>query len=281
MMAVEPDRDALRLALDREGGRVARMVRGSASLDVPVPGLDWTAGQAAMHLNVIYRSFATVVRGEDFGTGLADVTAGGRTLPEVTAAANAFALSVFKPGPPDQAADDLAAGAAELLAALDAAQDLHAECPTPWYGPYATRPVGTLAALAVSETLVHGRDLALALGGDRRLDARSARAAAPVVMSEMMPPLFDPDRAGAFTGRFEIRIRGAQRFLLHIDGGQAWTTRTGGQRADCVVSFAPAAALLIGLGRLPVWRAVATGGARSFGRRPWLGLRLSTMFLTP
>jgi hypothetical protein len=37
--------------------------------------------------------------------------------------------------------------------------------------------------------------------------------------------------------------------------------------------------LLIGYGRLPVWRGIATGKALAFGRRPWLGPRFPTLFL--
>jgi uncharacterized protein (TIGR03083 family) len=281
MMAVEPDRQALCRALDAESHRVARLVRGSAHLDGPVPGLDWTAGQVTVHLNVIYRAFAAAVRGAEFGVDLTSVTAGGQTLPQVAAAVNAFALEQFPTGPPGETADALEAGAAELVAAVGTQQDLRAERVTPWYGPDMTRSVGGLTALAVSETLVHGRDLALALGGDRRVAPGPAATVAATVLSEMMPALLDQRRAGRFNGRFELRIRGGQRFVLHVADGKSWTTAAPGSGVDCVLSLSGVTALLVGLGRMPLWRAVAGGGAMAFGRRPWLGLRLHSLFLTP
>jgi uncharacterized protein (TIGR03083 family) len=281
MMTVEPDRQAVRQALDTESHRVAGRVRGSARLDGPVPGLDWTVGQVAAHLSVIYHAFAAAVRGEDFGADLSGVSGGGQTLPQVTAAVNAFALELFPLGSPGEAADALESGAAELLAAVAEQPDLQVDRVTPWYGPGMTRTVGGLAALAVSETLVHGRDLALALGGDRRLAPEAAAAVAATVLSEMMPGLLDQRRAGRVSGRFELRIRGGQRFVLHIEHGKGWTTAAPGSGVDCVMWLSGSTALLVGLGRMPLWRAVAGGGALAFGRKPWLGLRLPSLFLTP
>jgi len=64
---VEPDRDALRAALDRESHRLVDRVRSSVHLDAPVPGLDWSAGQLVAHLCVVYRAFALAVRGDGYG----------------------------------------------------------------------------------------------------------------------------------------------------------------------------------------------------------------------
>jgi uncharacterized protein (TIGR03083 family) len=287
MMTVEPDRQAVRQALDTESHRVAGLVRGSAHLDGPVPGLDWTVGQVAAHLSVVYHAFAAAVRGEDFGADLSGVTGGtggtggGQTLPQVTAAVNAYALGLFPLGSPGEAADALERGAAELRAAIAAQPDLQTDRGTPWYGPGMTRTVGGLAALAVSETLVHGRDLALALGGGRRLAPEAATAVAATVLSEMMPGLLDQQRAGQLSGRFELRIRGGQRFVLHIEHGKGWTTPAPESGIDCVMWLSGSTALPVGLGRMPLWRAVAGGGALAFGRKPWLGLRLPSLFLTP
>ena len=277
-MTVEPDREAVCAALGQESRRVARLVRGCARLDAPVPGLAWTTGQVAVHLSVIYRIFAATLRGEPFGAELADA---GSTLAQATAAANALALEVFTPGAPAEAAGELEAGAAELGAAVASCPDLRAACPAPWYGPEVTVTAGALAAIGVSETLVHGHDLGRAVGGGQRLPAGPATAVAATVMSAMMPLLLDPAQAGGFTGGFDIRVRGGQRFVLRVADGKAWAEPPGGQRADCVVWVSGRTALLTGMGRQPLWRAVLTGGIVAFGRRPWIAPRLRTMFPPP
>ncbi|GAB1640587.1 hypothetical protein KRMM14A1259_10100 [Krasilnikovia sp. MM14-A1259] len=231
---VEPDRDAVRAALDRESRRLIDHVRSSAHLDTPAPGLDWTAGQLVAHLCVVYRAFALAVRGDDYGEDITAHLGTGHTLPEVVASTNARALSVVSFPGPREAADGLRECADELLAALDTGPDLRAARPTPWYGTGVTRTVGTLAALSVSESVVHGYDLAGALRARPWLDERSAASAAPTVMSEMLPLLVDPARARGFTGSFEVRIRRAPRFVLQLDAGQARTVPAGGRpTASC------------------------------------------------
>ena len=279
-MIVEPDRDALRAAVDRESRRLVDRVRSSAHLDAPAPGLDWTAGQLVVHLCVVYRAFALAVRGDDYGQDIAANWGTGVTLPEVVASTNARALAVISFPGPREAADGLRGCADELLAALDTGPDFRADRPTPWYGTGVTRTVGTLAALSVSESLVHGYDLARALRTRPRLDERSAAAAAPTVMSEMLPLLVDP-AARDFTGSFEVRIRRAARFVIRLDAGQAWAVPADGRTVDCVLSLSGCDALLVGFRRRKLWRAIASGGALAFGRRPWLGSRFHTLFRLP
>jgi hypothetical protein len=281
-MIVEPDPGALRAALDRESRRLVDRVRSAALLDAPAPGLDWTAGQVVAHLCVVYRAFALAVRGEDLGAEITANLGAGDTLPEVVASTNARALAVVSFPGPRKAADGLRECADELLAALDAGPDLSADRATPWYGAGMTRTAGTLAALGVSESVVHGYDLAGALRTRPWLDEESAAAAAPIVMSEMLPLLVDPVSARGFRGSYEVRIRRAPRFVIRLDGGQARTAPSGGGgEVDCVLSLSGCDALLVGFRRRRLWRAMASGGALAYGRRPWLGLRFTTLFQLP
>ncbi|MFI5495121.1 maleylpyruvate isomerase N-terminal domain-containing protein [Actinoplanes sp. NPDC051859] len=280
-MIVDPDPTALRAALDRESRHLIDRVRASVHLDAPAPGLDWTAGQLVAHLCVVYRVFALAVRGADYG---ADITANlgtGTAVPDVVAATNALALEAVSFTGPRAAADGLRECADELLAALDTRPDFAAERITPWYGNGMTRTVGTLAALCVSESVVHGYDLARALRIRPWLHERSAAAAAPTVMSEMLPLLVDPTGAGGFTGSFEVRVRRAPRFVIGVAAGRAWVAPADGRPVDCVLALSGCDALLVGFRRRRLGRAIATGGALSFGRRPWYGLRFPTLFRLP
>jgi hypothetical protein len=280
-MIIEPDRDALRAALDRESSRLVERVRSSGDLDGRAPGLDWTAGQVAAHLCVVYRAFALAVRGEELTQGIVENMGAGETLRDVVASTNARALAVVSFPGPREAADGLRECADELLAALDTGPDLRAARPTPWYGTGVTRTVGTLAALTVSESVVHGFDLAGALRTRPWLDEQSAAAAAPTVMSEMLPLLVDPVGARGFTGSFEVRIRRAPRFMLRLENGKAWAAPVEGREADCLLSLSGVDALLVGFRRRQLWQSIASGGAFAFGRQPWLGLRFHTLFRLP
>ena len=280
-MIVEPDPAALRAALDRESRRLVDRVGPGADLGAPAPGLDWTAGQVVAHLCVVYRAFALAVRGEELTEEIAANLGTGDTLPEVVASTNARALAAVTFPGPREAADALRECADELLAALDTGPELDAARPTPWYGTGVTRTVGTLAALSVSESVVHGHDLARALRTRPWLDETSAVAATPTVMSAMLPLLVDPARARGFAGSFEIRIRRAPRFVVRLADGEARILPAGGREADCVLSLTACDALLVAFHRRELWRAIASGGALAYGRRPWLGLRFHTLFRLP
>jgi uncharacterized protein (TIGR03083 family) len=287
MTSVEPDRRAVRQGLVRETERVAKMVRDCAPLNGPVPGLDWTKAQLVAHLWAICEAFATTLRGEDFVERFGEQFAGsygtGPTLPEAVAATNAKVVRDASFPSAAAAADALASGAAALVAAFDTRPDLTLPLPAPWYGREVALPAGNLVALAVSEFLVHGYDLGRAAGASLRpsaATAASATAVAAAVMSEMLPRVLDQRGAGRFTGSFEVRIRGGERFVLRIAGGRARSEPAGGKDVDCVLSLSAYHALLMGFDRISVWQAIASGKAWASGRRPWLALRFRNLFLT-
>ena len=285
MTSVQPDGGAVRQALAHASERVARLVRQGAPLDGPVPGLEWTKAQLVAHLLAICEAFASTLRGEDFvqrfGPEFVGSYGSGPTLRDAVAATNAKVVKGASFATPAAAADALTSGAAALLDAFSSHQDLSARRPAPWYGPEVALPAGNLLSLAVSELLVHGYDLARAVGADLRpspASAASATAVAAAVMSEMLPRILDERAASGFTGSFEVRVRGGQRFVLRIADGRAWSEPAAGRNADCVLSLSGYHALLMGYDRVPAWRVIASGKAWAFGRRPWLGLRFDQLF---
>jgi uncharacterized protein (TIGR03083 family) len=280
-MTVPLDPQAVLPALAEQSSRVARSVRGGGRLGVPVPGLAWTAGQLAAHLASVYQAFAGTVSGEFRDEQLDRVVAGHTTLPTAIAAANAYIVDLLATDDPAAAADALETGAGKLLAVLRDEPDFSRSVPTPWYDAEMTRTVGTLAALAVSETLVHGYDMARALRVALPMSAASAAAVAPTVMSEMLPLLLDAERAEGFVAGFELRVRGGKPFALYVADGVARSAPAGGPNIDCVISLHPCSALLIGFRRVSLRSAALTGRAFAFGRRPWLSLRFHELFQTP
>lgn len=288
MASVEPDSGAVRQALEHATSQLVDLARTAVPLDGPVPGLAWTRAQLVGHLCAICEAFAVTLRGEDFaarfGAEFVGTYGSGVSLRDAVAATNAAVVSHASFPTPAAAADALTAGAAELLRAFGTDSYLGALLPAPWYGPEVTMPAGSLLALAVSEFLVHGYDLARAVGAGLRPSAAaqtSATAVAATVMSEMLPRVVDQSSAGRFAGSFEIRVRGGQRFVLRIADGRARSEAAGSRDVDCVLSLSAYPALLMGFNRVPVWRVIASGNAVAFGRRPWLGLRFDRLFRTP
>lgn len=284
MWTVTPDRQAVSEAFAKESERVAERIRGSRDLRDPVPGLKWTVGELAAHLTAVYLVFGAALRGGYQDPELERAVAGAGAdggLPGTIAAANDYAVGLLAAHDARTAADGLAAQAAAYLEALAARDDLAGEVSTPWYGIGTTRNVGTLASLAVTESLVHGRDLALAVRADPMMSQSSAAAAAPTVMSAMLPLLFDGGKAKGMKADYELRLRGGQRFALRVADGNAECFEAGGRGVDCVLTLDPRAALLIGFSRRSLAHTVLSGGVIAHGRRPWLGLRFPSLFTTP
>lgn len=287
MWSVTPDRRAVSEAFAQESERVVDLVRGCRDLRDPVPGLAWSVSGLAAHLTAVYMSFGATMRGDQPVPGLSDAVAAvgdGVGLPAKIAAANEYAIETLTAESALSAAQGLATHAAAFLDALAAQDDLTRELDTPWYGVGMTRSVGALASLAVTESLVHGRDLALAVHADPRMSQTSAAAATPTVMSAMLPLLFAGERAAAHRAVYELRLRGGERFLIRVADGRAEcfdVAERGTRKVDCVISLDPRAALLIGFGRSSLARAVLNGAAFAGGRRPWLGLRFPALFATP
>ena len=281
MMSVVPDREAVRRTLETEGGRLADLVRMAPHLGGAVPGLTWTTGQVAAHVASVYQDFAATIRGEVPDDLFDGVTEPAPTVPETLSRTNDVGIGNIGLSSPAEAARKLEEGAKAMLAAIDATPDLQVPCPAPWYGPGITHTAGALAALSVSETLMHTRDIGRGIGVRTRMSAASAVVAAPVMMSEMMPLVLSEEGARGFIGSFKILFRGGAGFVVYVAGGSVWTEAVAAQKVDCVVSLDPRSALMIAHDRQTTARIVLSGGLIPYGRRPWLALKLRKLFLAP
>lgn len=284
-MTVHVDRDALAATLRAETGRLAAMLDAAPDLEAPVPGLDWRVHDVAAHLFTVYGVFGAAIAGVDTASLFAD-TPDRDTVPGRVAEVNRAAIAHISFDSPAHAATMLSEAAARLVTALEGVDDVDARRAAPWYGTDTTHRIATIASLAGTETLVHGRDIALALHARRpgvrhAVTPASAALVTPVVMTEMLPYMVDIRAAAGVQVRYEVRLRGAASFAVRVAEGIATTGPVVPGEADCVLSITPVAALLTGFGRLPVWRAIAAGQSIAYGRRPWLGPRFPRLFLRP
>ena len=69
--------------------------------------------------------------------------------------------------------------------------------------------------------------------------------------------------------------------MLTIKNGAATVEPWASQPVDCHLSADPAAFLLLGYGRIGQWRAIGRGQLLAWGRKPWLALRLRSLFFNP
>jgi uncharacterized protein (TIGR03083 family) len=266
---------ALRSDLDRFTALIASEP-SAASLAKPVPGLTWTAGEVISHVTAVLTAMAATLRGEalPFADAIEDLPATG-TVPvnQIVAIANERGVEAYKPVDVDSAAVMISEAGKELIEAVSQAADPSRVCPTPWYGIGATRTAGTLAAVTHGELLMHGLDLARALGRPWELPRASAAPVAYALLSGMAPYMVT-DAGRALTATFALSIRGGERIVVRFANGAMTTEALVGRvHADCRMSMDPAAVLMTGYGRASQWPYIARGQLLAYGREPWLAMK--------
>ncbi|MEU1408946.1 maleylpyruvate isomerase family mycothiol-dependent enzyme [Streptomyces sp. NPDC005728] len=255
---------------------IAALLRGVPDTAVPVPGSEWTVGEAAAHLALANELMADLAAGRErpYGDG----------TPQSLAAANAQSLTEFG----ERRADPLATMITEQAEVfLDAMGATTAEGATGAVdGPAPTTPLGpldrpVLASYLLTHMLGHGYDLALALGRPHMVDRARVGLCMPFMLS-VMPRVADTAATAGLTARYTIRLRGGEAFGVSLtDGAVQVTPGTPVGRSDCTILLDPVAFLLIALGRLNPWRAIARGQVIAWGARPWLAPRFPTLFTAP
>jgi len=140
--------------------------------------------------------------------------------------------------------------------------------------------VATLTAMLLGEQLIHGYDMAAAVGRRWKIPSRDAALVFPGAQV-LMPMMVKPSAAARRPVSYEMLVGRQSRFVVRLDHGRGLVEPAQGQRVDCHIAGHPVALLLIGYGRIHYLRAIATGKMMVWGRRPWLALRFPGSFYNP
>ncbi|MFF4038042.1 maleylpyruvate isomerase family mycothiol-dependent enzyme [Streptomyces sp. NPDC001816] len=248
---------------------IAALLRGVPDTTVPVPGSEWTVGEAAAHLALANELMADLAAGRErpYGDG----------TPQSLAAANEESLAVFE----ERRAEPLATMIAEQAEAfLDAMTRTSAQDPAPTT-PLGPMDRGVLASYLLTHMLGHGYDLARALDRPHMVDGPRVSLCIPFMLS-VMPRVTNTAATTGLTARYTVRLRGGEAFGVALADGAVQVTPGAPQdRSDCTILIEPTAFLLVALGRLNPWRAIARGQILAWGPKPWLAPRFPTLFTAP
>ncbi|MFF6869580.1 MULTISPECIES: maleylpyruvate isomerase N-terminal domain-containing protein [unclassified Streptomyces] len=277
----ERARAALAAAIPRLVGLLRAVPDPDAESGVPV----WSVGDVGTHLAAVYLAYTALVSPET-ATEWKDVLASaegaltGGTFVERITAMNARSVTLF--GREERAGTaDFVAERGETF--LRVTEGLAPDTPVsaPWYGdvPFT---LATVTGLMLSETLVHGLDIARGARLAWPIGRDEARLVLGQSMPTMMAAALDPVKARGVRIAFDLAIEGGPRLAVVVDDGTATVTRDAPPRAyDCRIVADPVTFLLVSFRRTPVWKAVASGRMRAGGRRPWLAARLGRLVAGP
>jgi uncharacterized protein (TIGR03083 family) len=263
--AVPLDLPATRAALEAVGRRLVRLLAAVPDPQAPTRGLAWTLGDTSLHLADAPARYADLARG--------------RAQPEPTidlGPANAQRIAAQPERTPSLLARRLDENAGRFLAET---AELPATHPVPFFGGV-TIELAALSAILLSEFVVHGHDLARSISHPWPIDPTHARLIIAAVTA-LLPRYVDRARAAGLTAAYQVRLRGGPSFQVRFERGSATVEPPQPGAADCRVTADPVAFLLVVYGRRSPWPGILRGQLRTWGRRPWLGLRFQHLFVRP
>ncbi|MFF5970131.1 maleylpyruvate isomerase N-terminal domain-containing protein [Streptomyces sp. NPDC012769] len=269
-----------RAALGGAMRRLVRLLRDVPDLDAASGVPVWSVGDVGAHLVAAYLAYGSAFGDEPVEwDGLLPPDEG--PLAERVAAVNATSIALFQ-GADRARLGDFVAERGETF--LRATGHLAPDTPvaTPWLGPKVALPLSAATGMLLSESLVHGLDIARGAGLPWSIPPEEARLVIGQAMPSVMPLALDTKRAQGVSIAFDVTVKGGPRLAVVVDDGAATVTRDAPPRAyDCRIVAAPTAFLLVSFRRTPLWKEIARGRMRAGGRKPWLATRLNELITTP
>lgn len=261
---------AVRFSILNVAERAAELIDGIVDIGARVPDSEWTVGEAATHLVVGVRAFTAAVEGRLDGWGTPEGESVVRQI-----------YGVDDPHEPAALARQLDEGVHAWFAAT--AHHSPAEVfPTPWYDPDRTHHLGTIACLILGELVVHGHDLAMAVGRSWPVDPDDARRIIAGVFPAKIPVIVNRDTTSGVRASYRLDVDGGPTFVVQFDDGEATVHPVGPSAAvDCHVSGDATTMLLFGYGRETSAQLFSTGHLHTWGPDPSLGPKFKSFLRNP
>ena len=261
---------AAREGLADMGERCARLVEDLADTSIPIPGgSEWTVREAAVHLAWGPPRIAA------FATGQVDLSAM-QFDKEAFAARMRSVLADNPETDPTKLAQQIREGYGVLTEAL---ATVPADQTIAYYA--GLRPtVADLASQNLGEPVLHGYDIATAVGVPWPIDPGHAALVAGSYLRILFSLIFQPAAAVGLEATYRVEVEGTDPLHARIADGALSRPDSPGS-VDCVISTDPVTALLVFSGRLSQWTAIALGRLTFLGDRPELGPRFADLFVFP
>jgi uncharacterized protein (TIGR03083 family) len=255
-----------RAALSVVSARTAELIALAPDTAVAIPGSSWSVREAAVHLAVVGFRYAGMVHGERIQ--FASLT------PDECARRN----DELNADVPESRSIPLATlvrdGAAGLLAATASCTDARRVL----FDGGVTLRVGQLVGIAVAEHLLHGYDLAVAIGRPWPIDPDHA-AVGLIGHEARNTGCLNPATTAGHTAGYRIELTTGRCHTVRFVRGELRVEPPG--PVDCTITADPVALLLIGSGRMSRWTGIALGLVRPGGDRPDLALGFDDLFRCP
>lgn len=276
------DLAAARRGLEAEGERVADLVASIGSEGGRRALGSWSVAELATHVSQAAGAIPSLAAGE-MDSPIDDIwNLASFTTALVTGEATRD---------PAELAQRIRAGVSRFLSDLDRLDvargpETATEEGVAWLVDGVVVHRAMLVCHLLNELVVHGRDLAEAMGRPWKVDSAHAEMVLTGFIYQVLTSLpsdamVDSARAGGLRACFDIRLRHGSRTYWVFDRGHLSIENPSPRTVDCHLSADPAALLMVAWKRESHWPHVGAGRLVAWGRRPWLGLRLPSLVLSP
>jgi uncharacterized protein (TIGR03083 family) len=250
-------------ALPSSTARFAEIVASAPDLSVAARHSDWTLRHVTLHVATTARYFAEMV---DLGRTAEGGLAGLHEDIEGR-------VADMTEGDPVKLGALLQDGVEEFVETCSERPATHpvdfAGCPI---------DLAALAGLLLSEVVLHGYDVAFALGSPWPIDPGAANLSL-AGLAPVLSLIVDPDRTRGLSAGYGIELRNGPALTVRFTDGVYGLEAAGAAPVDVTISADPVAFLMVGTGRLSRYEAVALGLLSAGGRHPQLALGFPDLFL--
>jgi len=250
------------------GARAADLVQALPDLNVPMPGSEWNVRETAVHL-VAYAGFCC-----DVATGMPSPLES--FAREVEARDNAQRIADIPEADPEKVAGLITDGVERLLGVTAGRPG---DQPVTYHGGFQI-DLATLASFYLGEVVLHGYDMAAAVGVPWPIDPVHAH----LVLQGYAPcfgQVVNQERARGLTAGFGIELRDGASLIVRFVDGELRLEAPNSGAVDCTISADSVAFLMFVAGRLSQWEAIALGLMSMGGDRPDLALGFRDLFIVP
>jgi hypothetical protein len=241
-------------------GRVADMLDGLESTDIPVPRSEWTVGEQGAHIAFANIGFGLFALGLEYPHG--DGTRDG------LAEANDIALIGFPERDGTVLAQHLRTAVETFIAAVRAAPP-DEEVPS----PLGRMPRGTLTSYFLVHNLMHGCAISAGLNKDFPFEPHHLQMIWPLVV-HAFPSFVNPNAARGVTGCVRVNVQGAFEGAFQIESSQLTVLPAPTGPVDCYVEAEATHFFLVMIKLLTVEEAVGLGHMKVSGSNPQLFSRM-------
>jgi uncharacterized damage-inducible protein DinB len=246
---------------------IAAMIRSLPDTTIPLSRSHWTIGTAAAHLVVSQRLSKKILQGEKNPYNSAK--------PETVAETNAKMLEEFVERKGDKLATMLVMDTESFLKALAQEKDTFT-----MQTHFGKMDLQTSLAYNLCHLLIHASQIAMALKKTVPVTKKDVEMVLPFLKLGTKAS-YDKDVAKDFIGTFAVHLRNSVSYAIICEGQSVQTADEIPEHVDCHISADPVSFFLVSTGVITQWKPLFTGKLIAWGRKPWLGLRLTQLFKSP